>query len=320
MFWFRMVAALCLVMSTQALAFLEPNVVTVPHEVAGMTKPLTNIRVMAWNIQWFPGRKPRAALPKEEEKQIRAINKILNQEKPALFFASEVRSLAHLQKLKPGSAPLSWACTQIPRTEEEGQDMYNQGLALISQVPWKRVWALDFSDLAAGYDRPYRGILGAEFPLTQNRSLYLYGVHLKSNRGNPASARMRRERAMEYLRWDWNRLGLNPKKNLILLVGDFNTSLNMSAYREEQTLRSLLDFGFIDGAEGTPSHKRMTLPASKDGRYPPADFDQMLLSPALADLMPGGKPWANVVPTPSAASDHYLMKMELPLATASSDP
>ncbi len=301
---------LFLFMTSLAIAAMEPKIVDVPQERvtgASASGPLT---VAAWNLQWFPGQRSKEASAASELKQTKAIRKILRKEQPTIFFASEVRSLEELKKLNPG--PASFACTQIPRTEEEGLGMYNQGLALVSRIPWEKVWALDFSGLPPGPDRPYRGILGAQFKLSDGKVLYLYGVHLKSNRGNAETVRMRRERAMDYLRWDWKRLGLDPQKDRILLVGDFNTSLNLALYQKEQTLRSLLKQGFVDATEGMPSHQRMTLPASKDGRYPPADFDQILLSPALAATMKKGKPWAAVVPVPSAASDHYLMKIEFP--------
>lgn len=310
MFKLRFALAFSIFMSSFAFASLEPKIVEVQQErvPASYEGPLT---VAAWNLQWFPGQRSKEAVPAAELKQAKAVRKILLKEQPALFFASEVRNLDALKKMNLGQ--VSVACTQIPRTEEEGLGMYNQGLALVSRIPWEKVWALDFSGLPAGPDRPYRGILGAKFKLAEGKALYLYGVHLKSNRGNPETVRMRRERAMDYLRWDWKRLGLDPQKDRILLVGDFNTSLNMGLYREEQTLRSLLKQGFVDGAEAMPSHQRMTLPASKDGRYPPADFDQIFLSPALAAEMKTAKPWAKVIPVPSAASDHYLMKLELPV-------
>jgi endonuclease/exonuclease/phosphatase family metal-dependent hydrolase len=301
--------AFYLFMSGYAQASFMAKIAEVPQELAEKSWGDEAWTVAAWNLQWFPGQRPREATAAAEQKQIKAVRKILLQERPTILFASEVRSLADLKKLN--LEQVSWACTQIPRTEEEGLGMHPQGLALISRVPWEEVWAIDFSALPAGPDRPYRGILGAQFKMADGEKLYLYGVHLKSNRGNPETVQMRRERAMDHLRWDWKRRGIDPQKDRILLVGDFNTSLNMSLFQKEQTLRRLLGQGFVDAAEGMPSHQRMTLPASRDGRYPPADFDQILVSAPLAQGMGRRPPWARVVRVPTGASDHYLMKIKL---------
>jgi len=296
--------------STWARASVEPSIVEVAQDLT-TGKPLSAPWTVAcWNIEWFPGQRPTKSSKTSEKKQIRAVKEIYLQEKPTILFATEVRSLEQLKRLRLTNVSL--ACTQIPRTKEEGLLLPNQGLALISQVPWKKVWALDFSKLTPGMDRPYRGILGAEFIDASGKSFYLYGVHLKSNRGDARSNRMRRERAMLFLRWDWKRLKLDPQKDRIMIVGDFNTSLTLPAYAQERTLRNFLQEGFVDATEGMSSHERVTLPKKAGSPFPPADFDQMILSPAFVQEWKTAMPWAQVIPVSESASDHSMMKIALP--------
>ncbi|NJK92138.1 MAG: hypothetical protein HC904_10095 [Blastochloris sp.] len=293
-----------------AQSSVEPRIIEVPQLLSPTPSSLPPQKIATWNIQWFPGRQPLRGTAEDAREQTRAVRALFNQVKPDILFACEVRSLEALQELKLKG--FSLACTQIPRTEEENPELPNQGLALLSRVPWLSLWALDFSTLSPGPDRPPRGILGARFALPAGRSLTLYGVHLKSNRGDANANRLKRERAMEYLRWDWKRLGLDPQKDRILLVGDFNTSLHLPAFEEEQTLRALLREGFVDAASALSGNERITLPSAPGSPFPPADFDQILLSPALAADYASTPPQAHITPAPAQASDHHLMSLLLP--------
>lgn len=288
-------------------ASVDPKVVDVPQDLKSFKTFPEAWSVAGWNIEWFPGQSPTKATKTSEKKQVRAVKEVLLKETPTILFACEIRSLDQLKRL--GLKQVNLACTQIPRTKEEGLTLPNQGLALISSVPWKKVWALDFSALPPGPDRPYRGILGAHFEQADGTSFYLYGVHLKSNRGDFRSNRMRRERAMDYLRWDWKRLKIDPLKDRIIILGDFNTSLFLPAYLEEETIRKLLREGFVDAAEGFTAEQRVTLPSAQGSPFPPADFDQLLVSKAWAQEIKKLRPWVQVVEVPEAASDHRMMKM-----------
>lgn len=271
--------------------------------------PKTPIILTSWNIEWFPTRRPDIPLDDPRvEPRIQAIAAKINELDPTIMVAVEIRDAATLAKLNAGFSHI--ACTAIPRPPDENPDLPNQGIALMSKLPWKKIWALDFSGLPQTADRPSRGILAAEFSLPGQRPLYLYAVHLKSNRSGIGPAALRRQRAIDYWLADLRRLQLNPAKDFIIIMGDFNSSARDPRFREDKTIPMILQAGFILASEGSPVEKTVTIPG--DGRYPPNDFDHIFLSKALADVMPGPPPWMTIHPVEPALSDHYPIRLVLP--------
>jgi endonuclease/exonuclease/phosphatase family metal-dependent hydrolase len=112
----------------------------------------------------------------------------------------------------------------------------------------------------------------------------VYTVHLKSNRGGREVSGLRRERAMEYLRQDWEQQGMDPEKDRILIAGDFNCSLRNAEFAGEKTVRGLLKEGWVSVTEGIPWPEAATVKPDPSGRYPATDFDHILLSPGWAAL------------------------------------
>ncbi|MEM6820582.1 MAG: endonuclease/exonuclease/phosphatase family protein [Verrucomicrobiota bacterium] len=254
-----------------------------------------------WNIRWFPGHHPVRQTKDTQKEQIRAVKRLLKKWNPDIFFACEVRNLESLKRLKLDYPYL--ACTDIPRTEDENPDLPQQGLAVMSRVPWKEVWVLDFSELPLTPDRPSRGILAAAFQISEQKTLVCYQVHLKSNRGGVEATRIRRERAIDYIKWDWDRKGLNPTTDPIIVLGDFNTSPLDPAFSEDETLSKLESLGFSNAAAGLPKETRITLPG---GRFPPNDFDHIYLSSYLKGLRAGIETDRLVIHrVDREVSDHY---------------
>jgi endonuclease/exonuclease/phosphatase family metal-dependent hydrolase len=260
-----------------------------------------------WNIRWFPGGHPTKSTPKTTQTQQKGVLEVLKQEKPDLLFACEIRNLAALEDLK---TDYPWiACTDIPRTEEEDPSLPQQGLAFLSRFAWKEIWNLDFSAIPETPDKPSRGILAASFETPSGRKLTVYGVHLKSNRGDAASNHLRRRKALDHLQNDWKERGLDPARDEIVILGDFNTSPDDPAFSEEATLKHLADLGFANAADSLPADKRATIPASD--RFPANNFDHIYLSPALAAKQTGSQ--LRIVPIDTrTVSDHYplFLRME----------
>lgn len=297
--WFLLGAA-------PAWALLPPKVVVPPCEtVQGITADgdsETDVIIGCWNIEWFPGRNPRRSEEHLARLQIKGVQKILAGQNPTIMFACEVRSLADLKKLRAGYPYL--ACTDIPRTADDDTGLPNQGLAILSRRPWHEIWALDFHELPAAPNRPARGILGVEFTLPDGKPLTVYVVHLKSNFGDPAANRAKRESAIAYLEWDWQRRGLDPARDHLVVLGDFNTSVHDPIFDREQSLRRLLALGFTNAADGLSADRRVTIPANNEG-YPDNDFDHLLVSKSLRALLLTPPPWAGIVPVHYTVSDHY---------------
>jgi len=114
----------------------------------------------------------------------------------------------------------------------------------------------------------------------KKNGLTVYTVHLKSNRGGRQASAPRRERAMEYLRKEWEKRGLNPEKDRILVAGDFNCSLRNPEFAKERTIRDLLKEGWVSATEGIPWPEAATVKPDLEGKFPAADFDHIILSPA----------------------------------------
>jgi len=294
-----------------AFALTPPQItapeISVQQNAAG-PEPGKPLVLGSWNMEWFPGHSPKV---EKSQKQIDAVRKVLSGENPAIFMCYEIRSLDALKSLQLDYPYM--ACTNIRRVAEGGDqsvpDLPLQGVGLLSRIPWKEIWVLDFSELPESPERPPRGILGALFVLPNGRELTVYGVHLKSNRGDAAIDRTERENAVDYIKWDWQRRQLDPAKDNIVIMGDFNTSPNDPKFAEEKTIRGLLSAGFTSAAQGLSPEQRTTLPGK--GRYPDNDFDHILLSPALRTLMAGDPPWLKIVKVPEAACDHNALFLDV---------
>lgn len=259
--------------------------------------------IATWNIEWFPA-KPKTS-SKKTGQRIKKVSEFIQKQNPTILFACEIRDLESLQRLKL-SYP-SIACANF--TPKNPKDP-NLGLALMSKILWEEIWLLDFSDFVHSDSTPPRGILGAEFILPSGEKLTLYGVHLKSNKeGYTSSVKRKRERAMHYLYKDWKRRKLNPKKDNIIILGDFNTSLSDPAFRSESTLNNLIDLSFFSSLDGEHYSNRSTIVPLKN-KPRGSEFDHIFFSPALKSKLKGLPPWGEVLRVPRFLSDHYFLVMK----------
>jgi endonuclease/exonuclease/phosphatase family metal-dependent hydrolase len=283
---------------------LESPRVMVPAHVTGNTEqndaPLS---IATWNIQWFPG--GNNAPQKKIAQRIQKVSAFLREQNPTILFACEIRDLSSLQKL---GLPYPFiACTDFTPISDSDP---NLELALMSKIPWKEIWALDFSSLSSSPNKPPRGILGAEFILPSGKKLTVYGVHLKSNKDDDASHdRLQRQQAMKYLEWDWKRRKLDPAKDNIIILGDFNTSLYDPAFKKETTLKNLLQQGFASSSNGISEDERMTIVPLQKKKLKGAEFDHIFFSSSLRQCLENPPPWGKIIPVPHDLSDHYFLIM-----------
>ena len=284
---------------------LQPKVVSLGEDVCVPSLPW---RWVTWNLQWFPGNRP-AASETAHENHIRAVGRILQKIGPQVVVLQEVLDPVALREATPKYA---WrVLTDFPRAADEDEKLPPQNIALVSQWPWKEIWEIDFHGLPLTPDRPVRGFLGSRFQDDLGRSITVYGVHLKSNRGGKDASAARREKAMDYLRWDWRRRGLDPARDQILVVGDFNCSTRNPEFNEK-TVRDLLKEGWsvADACIGWP--EGATVKADSQGRYPAVDFDHFLLSPGLVGTWQGRGWQIKIDSTGEVPSDHYPVNLVFP--------
>ena len=260
---------------------------------------------LTWNLQWFPGHHPQAP-GSQQSLHVRLVAEKIGQIRPQVVILQEVLDPKALETAFPD---YPWkALTDFQRAGDEDGKLPPQNVALLSQWPWKEIWEVDFHLMPLTPDRPVRGFLGAEFHDDQGRRVVVYGIHLKSNRGGREASSRRRERAMDALRWDWRRRGLDPARDAILVGGDWNCSVRNPEFNEE-TIRKLVREGWevADQELGWP--EGATVKADPGGRFPASDFDHFLLSPGYRQTLEGQKLQVQIFSGDEIPSDHYPVEM-----------
>ena len=263
--------------------------------------------VATWNLQWFPWGRP-APSEKGRTWQEREVGKVLRELDVDLWLVQEVvdrEALARVTREYP------WRVfSNFQRAGDEEAELPVQNVAIVSKVAIRESWEVGFHELPLTPDRPVRGFLGARLG-TKKNGMTVYTLHLKSNRGGREASARRREKAMEYLRKDWEKRGLDPEKDAILVGGDFNCSLRNPEFAEETTVRGLLKEGWVSVTEGVPWPEAATARPDPAGKYPAADFDHILLSPGWENLVERGKWKVEVIQKPKVPSDHYPVVLRL---------
>ncbi|GEP43094.1 hypothetical protein BGE01nite_23850 [Brevifollis gellanilyticus] len=135
--------------------------------------------------------------------------------------------------------------------------------------------------------------------MISEKPLHVYGLHLKSNLGNPVENTSKREDAMEQL-IDHVKSQAKPKESVVV-VGDFNTSKEQLNLAGDRTLKKIEEAGFFWAFEGIPIEHRVTIPGK--GRYPDACLDHIY----VRDL---GRPAAMVLKD-TPGSDHFPVVVDL---------
>jgi endonuclease/exonuclease/phosphatase family metal-dependent hydrolase len=222
------------------------------------------VRVVCWNIEWFPG-KSRSASPERQARHTEEIRDVLTKLQPDILLAQEIRS----------EEPLLAALSGVPGHQLGviSRSPGTQQMATTGTLPivaaWFERWERD------GIDDAPRGFSHVSFRLPDGRLLLTYNLHLKSNAGGePSSNRAKREDAVRQLLAHLN--SELPKYReqaapAILIAGDFNTDPDAAQFSGERTIPMLLEAGFASAHSGLPKSERITWPSN--GRYPDATFD-----------------------------------------------
>jgi endonuclease/exonuclease/phosphatase family metal-dependent hydrolase len=255
-----------------------------------------------WNVQWFPGRRPNASRS-EENRQIRAVHDDLTRLTSDLIVLEEVRDSEHAAlAVKPLNGFKVDVCSNFP--PREGQ-VEAQQVAITSRLEpfgaWAELWKPDVAIM------PPRGFAFAAYQLAPRHILLVYGLHLKSNRGEIHEDIRIREASMKQLLVHMKAMNTAYGKvgTLTWLVGgDFNTAPDEPRFGTEKTIPNLLADGFLWSWQGIPFPSRVTVPG--DMRYPAASFDHIFFRGAALT-----KAW--VANTSPQSSDHRAVNVTLRL-------
>jgi endonuclease/exonuclease/phosphatase family metal-dependent hydrolase len=261
------------------------------------------ISVISWNLEWYPGRKPKAS-PEEQEKHKQAAKAELRKLNPDIFMSQEIATWDDFIDL----------CSVVPGLDVaivshylQGNGVARQQTTVASKLPVVAAWYDNWKQAAT---QPPRGYASAvvQIPGT-DKLLLFYSVHLKSNGGRSEEDTQenyaRREESARQLLAHVKLMEDEAFKGRIAGVvvgGDFNT--NHDGQFEDKTVQMLIDAGFVNTWEGVPREQRHTWIGSD--RYDPTTFDY-IMTKGLGSLK------AELIEVPEAASDHRPVKLEVSL-------
>jgi endonuclease/exonuclease/phosphatase (EEP) superfamily protein YafD len=276
-----------------------PSSSSAPATVASRT-----ITVAFWNIQWFPGRRPNASHA-EENRQTNAVHSDMMQLNADIIGMEEVRDFA---RAGVAVAPLAGfkvdVCANFP--PREGQNEAQQ-VAIASRLQPLSAWAEEWKPNGAMV--PPRGFAFAAYQVAPRQLLLVYGVHLKSNRGDIRENVPMRQESIRQLRAHMAAMeAAYGKLGTITWIvgGDYNSSLDDNRFAAETTLRTLMSNGFNWAWQNVPLAARTTVPPDRD--FPAAWFDHIFYRGATLR-----KAW--VANTNSQSSDHRAVVATLDLPT-----
>lgn len=256
------------------------------------------VRVLTWNLKWFPGGSPNAtAAAKEAHTQQVAVE--IAKFNADVLLLQEVMDEAAMESLIQALPGQPYFTIHVVSTFKDGFSgaRGQQQLAIISRFPAVSAWAEAWKK---GWANSPRGYAYTRLKVSESQFLNVYTLHLKSNLGDPVTNTAKREdAAQQFLRHVQEQCSSHEA---VVMGGDFNTSLDDVRFVGDSTLRKIQQAGFFWAFEGVPHKDRITIPAS--GSYPDACFDHLF----TRNL---GRPVARVVET--LGSDHRPVLVDVVL-------
>jgi hypothetical protein len=267
------------------------------------TKP---VRLVFWNLEWFPGGRPQATTTEAAAQIVSAVPAMATLA-PDIVGVTEILNedamrIAFFQT--PGVTPQ--VCSVF--LDEDSKATLQQ-IGIGSRLPAIGAWWENWKQARV---TPKRGFSFAAFEVEPGKVLLVYSVHLKSNRGDAAENFAMREESTRQLlshaaamEKAYSRMGTVG----IVMGGDFNTSLDDPRFSAETTLRDLVKAGYQWCWEGVPFEDRVTLPTqpSNNPAFPP--FPDTCFDHAFTknlELVSAGAP--AIEPSPS---DHRPVVVEV---------
>jgi endonuclease/exonuclease/phosphatase family metal-dependent hydrolase len=262
-----------------------------------------SIRLVSWNIEWFPG-KSRFANSEQIAAHAAAVQTELKKINPDILLAQEIRDWQSFAELTDAVPGLRNAVLSAFVSEDTGE-YWRQQLGIGSKLPVEAAWSEAW---AVGDPTPRRGFSAAAIRLPEsNRLLLVYNLHLKSNRSNSdeetqLNFRTREEsirqllahiRKMEETVFPGRIAG-------VVVGGDFNT--NQDGQFGDKTLEILGEAGFHQAWEGVPRAERLTWRGND--RFEATTFDHFFTKGL-------GEPKARLLPVPAETSDHWPLEIAI---------
>lgn len=220
------------------------------------------LRVVAWNLEWFPGGSPFAKAEEKRSAVARASAHLARLE-PDILIVQEVTSERSLRQALQGHKNLQLhVISNFTNANPDADTDLVQQVAIASTLPAVSAWTAPWK---AGFADPPRGYAFAALRVSTGEVVMVYSLHLKSNRAStPLEAQLniaKREDASRQLRQHIRETARNfapLKVRGVILGGDFNTNLDNPEWISEGTLRELIDEGYHNTWSGVPPAQRET--------------------------------------------------------------
>lgn len=287
------------------------------------------IRIATWKIEWFPAGLRHGA-DENAQLQTAATAALIREFDPDILVTQETRNLRALVLLNNnlgsrGYSRLASSWYYGENLEQNLNDKIQQQCGILSRFPWSEIWELDFAPFKTA-NPPVRGWLAARFNI-KGRQFVLYNAFLKSNTGVDNAETLKanaasREASIRELKRDLDRLNLDPYRDRIIVLGDFNTDYFDSRFQGENTFGKLASMGFQHTWGAESRQNIITYPAAAGDARPDEVYDYIWLSSACGDPAPQAKVLAKGASKrkgvfggdePGLASDHYPVWVDIPL-------
>lgn len=290
----------------QATATAQPSTPQ-PGVAAPAPGAAQTIRVVSWNLQWFPGHKPEAT-PEVAAAHMAAAQKAVAELKPDILLLQEVRTwqaAADLCTAVPGLRP-----HVVTAFDQGNPDARPQNQVVAAKVEADSAWSAKW---VGGNYGPPRGYGFAALDAGGGRFLLCWSLHLKSNLGElNQNISLRTESARQLLTHMQEMVALYGKRGpcAVIVAGDMNTSSDDPKFATDPTLAGFTGAGLWWTHTGVPFANRTTIPG--EGSYGDNCFDHIF----TAGL---GQPVA-FVKAYRGISDHNPVIVDIDLAKADFRP
>jgi len=229
------------------------------------------IAMVSWNIEWFPGRTREPSLEQEQAHKL-AVREALPLIDADVYLLQEIRNQEVLEVL---FADFPEYEIHIVSRFMRGDELGLQQLAIVSRLPALAAFAEPFVEAEDWQFSPPRGFSFAALELPNGRSLLVYNVHLKSNRGEASVNIPLREESARQILAHIDSIEAHFPDPIVVVGGDFNLLLNREGMDHERTLEYFFRVGFHSGWDQVPFAERVTWPAR--GRFDDACFDYFVV-------------------------------------------
>jgi endonuclease/exonuclease/phosphatase family metal-dependent hydrolase len=260
------------------------------------------LKIVTWNLEWFPGKRPTASAG-EVDKHMKHAREALQKINPDVFIGVEIRDWAAFDELVSAVPGLNNHVVSSFVDPETGE-IRPQQVGIASKLTCR---AASWEPWKANVPKTSRGFSFAALEEQDGDLLMVYGTHLKSNGGEPADvAAMRLDQTKQLIaqRAVVEKAFQGRKICGWIATGDFNTNHD-GQFPLCKVVEEMTAAGFRNTWADTPKKDRLTWINRPDSKFEPTTFDYFFTL-GLGDLK------ATLLKTPEDISDHRAIQIIVP--------